>query len=87
MAGIEFTVLAWACLKGRSFHEQALQGSISAYGAARNATAATVNWRFTARAKLRRLYLDTSTFTQYWPPSEVHRKLGSTQGSPPSPGG
>ncbi len=68
MAEIEFSVLARACLKGRNPSEEALQKSISIYEAERNAAAATINWRFTtkdARAKLRRLYPDTSALTQY----------------------
>ena len=73
MAEIEFSVLARACLKGRNPHgrnphEEALQRNISVYEAERNATAATINWRFTAkdaRTKLRRLYPDTSALTQY----------------------
>ena len=68
MAEIEFSVLARACLKGRTPHEEALQRNISVYEAERNAAAATIIWRFTtkdARAKLRRLYPDTSALTQY----------------------
>ena len=68
MAEIEFSVLARACLKGRNPHEEALQRNISVYEAERNAAAATINWRFTAkdaRTKLRRLYPDTSALTQY----------------------
>ena len=68
MAEIEFSVLARACLKGRNPNEEALQRNISVYEAERNAAAATINWRFTAkdaRAKLRRLYPDTSALTQY----------------------
>ena len=68
MAEIEFSVLARACLKGRNPSEEALQNSISIYEAERNAAAATINWRFTtkdARAKLRRLYPDTSALIEY----------------------
>ena len=68
MAEIEFSVLAPACLKGRNPHEEALQRNISVYEGERTAAAATINWRFTAkdaRAKLRRLYPDTSALTQY----------------------
>ena len=68
MAEIEFSVLARACLKGRNADEDALQRNISAFGAERNAAAATINWRFTAkdaRAKLRRLYPGISTLTSY----------------------
>ena len=68
MAEIEFSVLARACLKGRNPNEEALQNSVSIYEAERKAAAATINWRFTdkdARAKLSRLYPDTSALTQY----------------------
>ena len=50
MAEIEFRVLARACVLER------------------NTAAAPINWRFTinsARAKLRRLYPDTSTLTDW----------------------
>ena len=90
MAEIEFSVLARACLKGRDPDEEALQRNISVYGAERDAAAAIINWRFTAkdaRAKLRRLHPDTSAFTRRWPLSEVHRKLERAQGSPASTGG
>ena len=66
MAEIEFSVLARACLKGRNPDEDALHRNIRAYEAERNAATATINWRFTtkdARAKLHRLYPDTSPFT------------------------
>ena len=60
---IEFSVLARASLKGRNPDVEALQTSIGANEAERNAAAATINWRFTtkdARVKLRRLlYPDT----------------------------
>ena len=68
MAEIEFSVLARACLKGRNPDEDALQRNISAYEARRNTAGTTINWRFTAqdaRAKMRRLYPDTSTLTEY----------------------
>ena len=68
MAEIEFSVLARACLKGRNPDEDALQRNISAYEAQRNTAGTTINWRFTAqdaRAKMRRLYPDTSTLTEY----------------------
>ena len=68
MAEIEFSVLARACLKGRNPNEEALQQCISVYEEERNEAGATINWRFTtkdARAKLRRVYPDTSTLTQY----------------------
>ena len=60
-------MLARACLKGRNPGEEPLQRNISIYEAERNAAAATVNWRFTAkdaRVKLRRLYPDTSALNQ-----------------------
>ena len=68
MAEIEFSVLARACLKGRNSDEDPLHKNISAYEAERNAARATINRRFTtkdARAKLRRLYPDTSALTQH----------------------
>ena len=68
MSEIYFSVLARACLKGRNPGEEPLQRNISIYQAERNAAAATVNWRFTAKdagAKLRRLYPDTSALNQY----------------------
>ena len=68
MAEIEFSVLARACLKGRNPDKDALQRNISAYEAQRNTAGTTINWRFTAqdaRAKMRRLYPDTSTLTEY----------------------
>ena len=68
MAEIEVSLLARSCLKGRNPDKEALQRSIAVYEAERNAAAATINWRFTiknARAKLRRLYPDTSTLTMY----------------------
>ena len=54
-----------AC-KGRNPDGDALHKNVSAYEAERNAARATINWRFTtkdARAKLRRLYPDTSPLT------------------------
>ena len=66
-AEIEFSVLARACLRGRNADEDALQRSIGAYEAERNASGANINWRFTAQdagAKLRRLYPDSSALTK-----------------------
>ena len=66
MAEIEFRVLARACLRGRNPDESSLRKNISACEGKRNAVRATINWRFTtkdARAKLRRLYPDTSALT------------------------
>ena len=68
MAEIEFSVVARACLKRRNPDEDALQKNISACEAERNEAATTINWRFTtqdARAKMRRLYPDISSLTQY----------------------
>ncbi len=68
MAEIEFSVLVRAGQKGRNADENALQRNITAYEADRNAAAATINWRFTARharTKMHRLYPDTSSLTQY----------------------
>ena len=59
MAEIEFSVLTRACLQGRNPDETALQRAINAYEVQRNASKATINWRFTtqdARSKLHRLY-------------------------------
>ena len=59
MAEIEFSVLTRACLQGRNPDETALQRAINAYEVQRNASKATINWRFNtqdARNKLHRLY-------------------------------
>ena len=59
MAEIEFSVLTRACLQGRNPDETALQRAINAYEVQRNASKATINWRFStreARTKLHRLY-------------------------------
>ena len=64
-------MLARACLKGRNPSEEPPQRNISIYEAGRNASAATINLRFTAknaRAKLRRLYPDTSALNRYYTP-------------------
>ena len=66
MAEIEFSVLGRACLKGRNPDEDVLRRNIGACEAERNEAAATINWRFTskdARAKMRRLYPDSSALT------------------------
>ena len=66
MAEIEYSVLARACLKGRNPGEDAPRRNIGSCQAERNEAAATINWRFTskdARAKLGRLYPDSSTLT------------------------
>ena len=59
MAEIEFSVLTRACLQGRNPDETARQRAINAYEVQRNASKATINWRFNtqdARTKLHRLY-------------------------------
>ena len=59
MAEIEFSVLARACLRGRNGDEDSLERAVDACVFERNATSATINWRFTAkdaRRKLHRLY-------------------------------
>ena len=59
MAEMEFSVLARACLRGRNGDEESLEKALKACVSQRNATAATIDWRFTAkdaRTKLRRLY-------------------------------
>ena len=68
MAEMEFSVLARACLRGRNSDEDSLEKAVNANVSERNAAAAPINWRFTtrkARAKLRRLYPDTTTLTEY----------------------
>ena len=59
MAEMEFSVLARACLRGRNSHADCLKKSVNANVSERNATAAPINWLFTARdarRKLHRLY-------------------------------
>ena len=59
MAGIEFSVLSRACLKGRNPDALALQRQVSAYETQRNAAGMTINWRFRtddARSKFHRFY-------------------------------
>ena len=66
MAEIEFSVLARACLRGRNADQYYLQRSVNACVSERNSKAAAINWQFTtrqARAKLGRLYPDTSALT------------------------
>ena len=68
MAEMEFSVLARACLRGRNPDQDSLEQAVNACVSARNAAAAPINWRFTtkkARTKLRRLYPDTTTLTDY----------------------
>ena len=59
MTEIEFSVLARACLRGRNPDEESLERAVTACVSQRNAAAAAINWRFTARdarRKLNRLY-------------------------------
>ena len=59
MAEIEFSALRRSCLKRRNPDADTLQRQITAYETHRNATAFTINWRFSthdARAKLDRFY-------------------------------
>jgi uncharacterized small protein (DUF1192 family) len=59
MAEIELSVLSRQCLNRRIPDKHMLEQEISAWEAERNASQATVDWRFTtadARIKLRRLY-------------------------------
>ena len=68
MAEIEFSVLSRACLRGRNPDEDSLEQAINACVTERNATPAPINWSFpirNARAKLRRLYPDTSNLTDH----------------------
>ena len=67
MAEIEFSVLGRACLKGRNPDEHVLRRNIGVCEAERNEAATTINWRFTTqddRARMRRLYPDSSTLIQ-----------------------
>ena len=68
MAEMEFSVLARACLRGRNPDQESLERAVNANVSERNSAAAPINWRFTtrnARAKLCRLYPDTSALTQH----------------------
>lgn len=59
MAEIELSVLQRQCLNRRLGDRAMLEGEVTAWVAARNAAAATIDWRFTtedARIKLKRLY-------------------------------
>jgi hypothetical protein len=59
MAEIELSVLSRQCLDRRIPDKETLEQETAAWERARNATGATVNWRFTtadARIKLKRLY-------------------------------
>ena len=68
MAEIEFSVLARSCLRRRVPNEATLCREIQALERERNATQATINWRFTAqdaRRKLHRLYPSNQGLTEY----------------------
>jgi hypothetical protein len=68
MAEIEFSVLARSCLRRRVPDEATLCREIQALERERNATQATINWRFTAqdaRRKLHRLYPLNQGLTEY----------------------
>ncbi len=59
IAEIEFSAFSRSCLKRRNPDAGALQRQITAYETERNATAVTIDWRFSthdARTKLRRFY-------------------------------
>lgn len=59
MVEIENSILADQCLDARYADRASLQAVVSQWAADRNATQATINWRFTAadaREKLQRLY-------------------------------
>ena len=56
MAKMEFSVLARACLRGRNPDQESLERAVNANVAERNAAAAPINWRFTARDARRRLH-------------------------------
>ena len=59
MAEIELSVLHRQCLNARIPDQHTLMQKVAAWQTRRNASASTVNWRFTtadARIKLERLY-------------------------------
>ena len=59
MAEIEFSVLSRCCLRQRLPDEEALRREVLALVTERNATRASINWRFNtqdARIKLHQLY-------------------------------
>ncbi len=59
MAEIELSVFSRQCLRRRIGDEQTLRREIAALERERNATRATIDWRFTtqdARTKLRHIY-------------------------------
>ena len=49
MAEVKFSVLARACLRRRNPDEDSLHKNIGAYEGEHNASAATINWRFTTK--------------------------------------
>ncbi len=68
MAEIEFSVLARSCLRRRVPNEATLCREIQALERERNATQATIHWRFNtqdARTKLHRLYPSNDRLTEY----------------------
>lgn len=59
MAEIEFSILSRQCLKRRIADRETLQQEVTTWVKDRNASGATIEWRFTtqeARIKLKRLY-------------------------------
>jgi len=59
MAEIELSVLARQCLSERMDDKENLKEQVAAWQVRRNASAVTIDWRFTtedARIKLKRLY-------------------------------
>ena len=59
MAEIEMSVLSRQCLSGRIENVERLECEVSAWQSRRDATASTMDWRFTtddARIKLKKLY-------------------------------
>ena len=59
LAEIELSVLARQCLSERMNDKDTLQKQVAAWQARRNASAVTIDWRFTtddARVKLKKLY-------------------------------
>ena len=59
MAEIELSVLARQCLSERMDDKENLQKQVVAWQERRNASAVTIDWRFTtedARVKLKKLY-------------------------------
>jgi hypothetical protein len=64
MAEIEFSVLSRQCLERRIADRETLAVEVAAWDEERNASGATVDWRFTtadARIKLKHLYPSLQT--------------------------